>query len=207
MAKDTKQRILSAALTHFNEMGYFNTRLQQIADKANMSVGNMMYHFQDKEALLLILFKKWEVQQQALMSDLHLTPIFENFDNFLLATFQLQQQFRFIYLDQLELMRNIPIAKTGHVDYTQNLQEQLEVLLTLYQARGVLTIPDEQLNTMALHWRRKIDSWCRLQIIEEKESSDFTIFQQYVWSELLPHLTNTGLSEYENRTVLNRPKI
>ena len=124
MAKDTKQRILKAALLLFNEKGYFNVRLQHIADAANnMSVGNMAYHFQHKIELFHILFKDWRTAQDFLLADIHLTPIFANFDSFLEQTFHLQQQYRFLYLDQLELIRMNAKVKEAFQEYFNNQQD------------------------------------------------------------------------------------
>ena len=127
MAKDTKQRILKAALSNFNKLGYFNVRLQHIADTAEMSVGNMAYHFQHKVELFNILYKDWRKQHEFLLADIHLAPIFENFDSFLQETHELQQQYRFLYLDQLELVRMAPEVKAGYQEYFQNKEEQLDI--------------------------------------------------------------------------------
>lgn len=48
----TKNRILEAAIKTFNEHGVANVRLQQIADAAEISVGNLAYHFKNKEAIV-----------------------------------------------------------------------------------------------------------------------------------------------------------
>jgi len=199
LAKDTKQRILKAALSNFNELGYFNVRLKHIADAANMSVGNMAYHFQHKVELFHILYKDWRKQQDFLLADIHLTPIFENFDTFLQQTYELQQQYRFLYLDQLELVRMSAEVKAGYQEYFQNQQEQLDILLTLYQARGVIDWKAQKSESVALKIRRIIDTWLIQQFIEGKMSNTLADFQRYVWSELQPYLTVTGQVEFTEK--------
>ena len=201
MAKDTKQRILNAALTNFNELGYFNVRLQHIADAANMSVGNMAYHFQHKIELFNVLYKDWRKQHDFLMADVHLTPIFENFDTFLKQTYQLQQQYRFLYIDQLELIRMSPKVKADYQEYFRNQQDQLDILLALYQARGVVDWKEQKTILVALKIRRIIDNWLIQQLIEGTKTTSSTAFQTYVWSEIQPYLTPTGQIEFEKRTT------
>lgn len=196
MAKDTKQRILKSALSNFNELGYFNVRLHHIADTVNMSVGNMAYHFQHKIALFKPLFKAWRKQQDFLLADIHLTPIFENFDTYLQQTYQLQQQYRFLYLDQLELVRMSPEVKASYQEYFQNQQEQLEILLTLYHARGVIDWNAQNPKLIALKIRRIIDNWLIFQLIEGNTTTSLVEFQRYIWSELLPYFTQNGEAEY-----------
>lgn len=202
LAKNTKKRILNAALECFNEQGYFNVRLQDIADKASMSVGNMAYHFQHKVELLKVLFGEWKQQQQLLMADLHLTPIFENFDHFLRQTYELQEEYLFLYLDQLELIRSSEEMQNAFAEYFQNQQDQLEILVTLYRARGVLK--DTTYRNIALRIRRSIDNWRRQQLMEGKKENFYMVFRSYIWLELEHYLTNTGLAEFR---ALDQQKI
>ena len=51
MAK-TKQKIILSALQLFNENGIANVRLQHIADEAFISIGNLAYHYKNKEAIV-----------------------------------------------------------------------------------------------------------------------------------------------------------
>ena len=199
MAKDTKQRILNAALSNFNELGYFNVRLQHIADSANMSVGNMAYHFQHKIEMFNILYKDWRKQQDFLLADIHLTPIFENFDTFLQQTYELQQQFRFLYIDQLELVRMSPEVKRSYQEYFQNQQDQLDILLELYSARRVIDWKGQKPQLMTLKIRRIIDNWLIQELIEGKTNTSLAKFQVYVWSEIQPYFTPTGWLEFEEK--------
>lgn len=48
----TKEKICSAAKTLFNEKGYSNVTLREIADAAGTTIGNLTYHFPQKEILL-----------------------------------------------------------------------------------------------------------------------------------------------------------
>jgi len=199
LAKDTKQRILKAALSNFNELGYFNVRLQHIADAANMSVGNMAYHFQHKVELFHVLYKDWRKQQDFLLADIHLTPIFENFDTFLQQTFELQQQYRFLYVDQLELVRMSPEVKAGYQEYFQNQQEQLDILLALYQARGVIDWKGQKSQFIALKIRRIIDNWLIQQFVEGKTTTSLVEFQAYIWATLQLYFTVTGQAEFTEK--------
>lgn len=61
-ARDTRQRILEAALRHFAEEGYAGARTQSIADSAEVNKAMLYYHFRDKDHLyresLLHLFSR-----------------------------------------------------------------------------------------------------------------------------------------------------
>jgi AcrR family transcriptional regulator len=66
----TKQYISEKALTLFNEKGFVNVRLQQIADSAFVSVGHLAYHFKNKEKIILYLYKKLKKKQELMLTDL-----------------------------------------------------------------------------------------------------------------------------------------
>ena len=138
MAKKTEKRILKAALSCFNESGYFHVTLQQIANAADMSVGNLAYHFPNKLSILSVLMEDWITQWQLLLTDLHLTPIFDNLNKFLQATYSVQKEYQFIYTDQLALIRKYEAMKNHFQDYFQSHHNQLEILMELYLARGVV---------------------------------------------------------------------
>lgn len=52
-AKETEQRVYAEAIRLFNEQGYDNVSLRDIAKAAGTTIGNMTYHFSKKEDLLL----------------------------------------------------------------------------------------------------------------------------------------------------------
>jgi len=51
MAKDTKERILRAALEMFSQKGYAGTNLRELAASLGMGKSSMYRHFESKEAL------------------------------------------------------------------------------------------------------------------------------------------------------------
>mgnify|MGYP000159156084 CR=1 FL=1 len=52
----TKEKILNASRTLFNELGYSNVTIRMIALKLNMSSGNLNYHFKKREDILEALY-------------------------------------------------------------------------------------------------------------------------------------------------------
>ncbi len=51
----TRSRILDAALDIFSTKGYYDTRLDEIADESHTSKGSIYFHFPNKEKLFLSL--------------------------------------------------------------------------------------------------------------------------------------------------------
>ena len=53
--KTTKDRILDAAMSIFSNKGYYDTRLDEIADASESSKGSIYFHFPNKEKLFISL--------------------------------------------------------------------------------------------------------------------------------------------------------
>ena len=58
---ETKKRILKAALKLFNELGTESVTTHDIAKGAEISPGNLYYHFKNKEAIIRALFYEIEI--------------------------------------------------------------------------------------------------------------------------------------------------
>ncbi len=198
MSRNTKQRILDAALRLFNEEGYVNVRLAQIAEQAGMSVGNMAYHFPHKTQILEGIYQELLEQQRQLLSEINLAPLFENLDYFLQSTYNLQKKYIFFYLDTLELIRTSEELKSVHQEHVQWQRMQLELLLQLNRARGVVDWRANSQNPqrLARHLRHVMDSWHSLQLIEGEDADDFGAYRSCCWSVLQPYFTDMGWKEY-----------
>ncbi len=106
--KPTKQYISDKALVLFNEKGFVNVRLQHIADSAFVSVGHLAYHFKNKEEIVLSQYKKLKKKQELLLTEFRMLPLFDDINFLLRNMYGLQQQYRFFYLDTLEVLRAYP---------------------------------------------------------------------------------------------------
>ena len=197
MKKDTKQRILEAARHLFNDHGYSNVRLYQIAERATMSIGNMAYHYKHKVEILLAIFSQLQEKQRLLLDDIQVAPIFENFDQFTYSTYNLQIHYLFFYLDTLELIRTSTELMQQYRDYLSFQEMHIDLLLQLNQARGVLDW-DVELSSKDLgqQLRRTMDSWHYMQLVEGKTTADFKAYRKAIWSELSPYFTEQGEKEF-----------
>ncbi len=65
----TRERILDAALDLFRTQGYAETTMRQIAQAADVAVGNAYYYFASKDQLILAFYERNHADHVALLGD------------------------------------------------------------------------------------------------------------------------------------------
>lgn len=149
MGRNTRQRILEAALTLFNEHGEPHVTTNRIADELDISPGNLHYHFRTKADLIHALFERFEHRMLELLNtpearDVHIEDIWF----FLHVAFETIGEFRFIYRDLSDLcarFRSIHRRFQGILKLSiQNARDLSEGLV----AQGQLDASEEELEAL-----------------------------------------------------------
>ncbi len=198
MAKN-KEKILTAALKLFNQEGMVNVRLQHIADEAVVSVGNLAYHYNNKEAILSALYEALTKKQQQLLAEYRIVPLFDNIDRLIHHTFQLQKEYIFFYQDTLEIVRAYPLVGEPHQQHIRSQVNQLKVILDFNVSRGALVKEPMEgvFDQLALQIWMTMDFWLIQQAVRTHQKLEGQAFRKAVWNLLIPYFTDMGMREYE----------
>lgn len=194
----TKERILENAVSLFNRFGYVNVRLQYIADEANLSVGNLAYHFKTKEAIFEAIYINLEKEQKILLTDLRAVPLFENINNHLKATYKIQQKYSFFYSDTLEILRSFYHTKKQYREYSKWFIAQIETLIAFNISRGAFEskkLKATNNNLAELYWMT-LELWLYQTRIRGIENTEETDFINSAWAVFFPYFSDVGHLEY-----------
>ncbi|MCM3761571.1 TetR/AcrR family transcriptional regulator [Alkalihalobacillus oceani] len=140
MAKNTKERIIDAAIELFNVNSTGEVSTNHIAKEIGISPGNLYYHFQNKEEIIRAIFERmvadfhllWSITKQ--QNELS----FQELRSLLKSSFELEWKYRFFYRELIVLMKNDPDLKSRHSQIQQERMQQQRAFLQQLIDLGVL---------------------------------------------------------------------
>lgn len=204
-SKETKSRILAAAVSLFNEKGMVNVRLQHISDFTIISLGNITYHFKTKDDIVLAIWDTIKEEQKQLLAEFKTLPLFEDIDRYIQAQFLLQRKYLFFYLDMLEVVRAYPEISKLHRKHIIWQESQLINVFNFNIARGAfLKFEESQYKILAENWMALSESWLSRQNIKGEDKSNYKSYNLSMWSLLRPYMTEIGNAEFEQLTNLRQ---
>lgn len=126
---ETKSRILKAALKLFNEEGTDSITTHDIAHQADISPGNLYYHFKNKQAIIRALF--YEIEVFSITEWWEKSPNHKDvrFADFMQFYFGSLSKYRFFFRDFSSILSNDPIlAREWKSKYLRLFSVMQEVL-------------------------------------------------------------------------------
>lgn len=138
----TRDRILDKALMLFNKQGTAVVSTNHIAAAANISPGNLYYHFRNKEDIISALFERlfaaWDTAFQ-LPSDR--TPTLTDLETLIAVNYQLIWDNRFAYREMAALLRNDAALQARYQEVRRRGHEGFAELIEAFADAGVLNPP------------------------------------------------------------------
>ena len=197
---NTKEKILVAATGLFNEQGLVNVRLQHIADKAGISVGNLAYHYHDKKALVKAIFDNLASDLEPVLSENRRFPFLIDFDNQLSKYYYLFSVYSFYFLDLLELERAYPKIHRRRKEFIEQTIRQIRRWLSTNVEKKMIQPEcwEGHYNAVAQTIWMIISFWKTQQVVrKETEKNGEEQFKKVVWGQVFPYFTESGKAEFD----------
>lgn len=195
----TRVKIVEASIKLFNQHGIQHVRLQQIADEAGMSVGNLAYHFHDKQEILKKIVTTVDEELANTFRSWKDLTHFIDFDNQLSRLYHFLNVYSFYFLDVVDLKRLYP-------DLYEGRQEQIEKFihnLSLWLEKGVkseLFMPPKKEGQFEgvskMIWFISAFWMSKKRILDEEEDYEWG-FKEMIWQQLEPFFASKGKTEFE----------
>jgi AcrR family transcriptional regulator len=199
--KKTKEIILDTSLELFNSLGLPKVTLRTIANKMEISQGNLNYHFKKREVIIEALYFRLVENIDKSMVDLQQskTPFYllVNISKTIMFNFY---EYRFFLLDFVQIMRENKKIKQHYNELTIQREQQFTMLFNLLIENGIMReaiLPNEYKN---LYKRFQIlgDFWVSDAVINNAKITKKTIasYSTILTQAIYPYLTVKGQEEY-----------
>ena len=139
MARDTRQRILDAALAMFNSQGEPHVTTNHIADELEISPGNLYYHFRNKDDIIEQLFAVYEQRMDAaLVAPSGRLPGLEDVWLQLHLVFECIWDYRFLYRDLVDILSRNRRLRMRFARILKRADEQAHTVMRGLVQAGVM---------------------------------------------------------------------
>ena len=171
--RNTRELILQTSLELFNRFGEPNVTTNHIADEADISPGNLYYHFKSKDDIAIELFKRFLARFVPLIEvpeDVLLHP--EDLWFQLHLGFELKGEFRFLYRNLADLTARIPDLDRAMRGLLTRERQAARNLLSGLQQAGATSIGDRQKELLSDNILLAVTYWIPFAELLEPDAFD-----------------------------------
>ncbi|SFS57431.1 transcriptional regulator, TetR family [Zhouia amylolytica] len=199
----TKQRIINYAIEMFNTNGVQNVTSRHIAAEMGISHGNLDYHYNTKEDLLLAIYKQMreEMSESYLIKESYSSSI-EHLHRLLIHLAHFHLKYKFFHLDLLEIHRSYP--RINEI-LQENLRLRRDQMLALFEKfideKYIIGESSDEYIRLRHTIRIVITFW----LIQQEVLTSFKFQKEgemvkHIWELLMPYMTDLGKEEFERVT-------
>jgi AcrR family transcriptional regulator len=195
MEKGTKQRILDTAIRCFNERGYGNVSLQDIAREMEMSRGNLAYHFPSKDTLLETIFSQLTEKLEQERSKSRNLPSFTNLRQEIERYRLYQEEYAFIFTDS-QVMSIPQIRTTLREMSNATIADNRAAIAFAIQVGNMKAEPFPGVyHQLAFVTWMLMFFWLPQRLLRGEISGEDA--ERTVWSMIIPHFTKKGIGVFK----------
>ena len=205
MKLTTKERIVNSTLQLLNEIGLKNIRLQNIADRVGISVGNLAYHFADFSQLFHLITTKTLERLNPISGKWDSSVYFIDFDNKLTQYYHLMVEYKYYFIDAVEIKRTYPEIFKKRTEYRDRFKKSLKNLFKSKAKDHFLCFENElELEELCDKIWNTSSLWMIEKELDKNAISNDLSFRKIIWNHINVYFSEEGRMEFE---IIILPKL
>lgn len=194
----TREKIIVESVELFNSRGISPVTLRDIADRVGISIGNLAYHFKNKDFIIEEIFRLMEEERQKRLSEVQMIPSFDNANRQTLAILKISYKYRFFYLDTLDILRAYPSIAKLHKKQVEESINYVKAILDYSVGSGNMKpepYPGCYRRLSETVWSI-MQFWLMSEAIRGIKKHSANEARITMWSLVEPHLTEKGRKNF-----------
>lgn len=204
--KTTKTKILETSLKLFNKKGCMNTSTRHIAEELNISVGNLYYHFKNKESILIDLFLEYIefIFEEMINQDYEKDEIFL-LKSFLEKCLEADTKYRFVHQELNLLMNSFPKFKeVMQVELKKEIELITKLIIHQIKHGYIKEMKEEEvLFFVSNSWMIATQSYSFWDLLDKNKKDNGKMGTLSLYYFIKPYLTEKSLEDPEINMIEN----
>ena len=139
----TREKILDAALTLFNNEGTGAVSTNHIAEAAGISPGNLYYHFRNKDEIIRGLFERlFAANDAAFKPPTDTLPTLDDLQVMVKSNYKILWQYRFAHRELAALLRSDEELRSRYLAVRKRGFEGFHQLFNAFAGAGIMKTPE-----------------------------------------------------------------
>ena len=187
-----RQEIIDRALKLFNEKGFHDVSIKQIADSLSISPGNLTYYFTKKTDLLTfcVSVNSIDIMPSGYITLYHFEEIFKSYS-------QIQAKYHFYYNNLQYIFKTFPEITKSYRIITRKRFRDAKLLINYYIKTGRLKPENEKINyAYFIRTIWMISVFWKTYSLMTADTKIKDIKEQEVFMGDIPLMTEKGYHEY-----------
>jgi AcrR family transcriptional regulator len=189
---NTPDRIALISLRLFNDAGPATVSTGRIASTAEISAGNLYYHFKTKEQIVELLARRFEERLSPIQESLQSIRAVDDLWLALHLSFEIIHQYRFIFRDADYLTRSFPTVRKRLDRIVAGSMNSCLALCRSLATAGVLEADRDEQRILAVHIALTATCWsmfAKMAPADVIRPDDTGRAAYHVLTLLMPYLT------------------